>query len=163
MEYFLADKIEEWADKASNLLKRELVTNLASFVKNTEINKIAIVYGLKRTGKTTILKHLALEIFKDEVARKKTAVVIAFDGDFITDLDIFLKEHTDKGFRIFLISEFTNFIEYNVIADKLYNYYADLGIKFVLSGTHSLGMLALHHSDWLDRSILFKTPYIPFY
>lgn len=137
--------------------KRDCYKLLSSFYHNSFPNKVLALYGLRRTGKTTLI----FQSIRD-LGYKKCAYIKARTTDnmslLLKDLDELVKE----GYQYIFIDEVTLLKDFIDTAATLSDIYSNLNIKIVLSGTDSLGFYFASLNELYDRVILVHTSYIPF-
>ena len=114
--------------------KRDCFEQITDYLSGDEYGRVCLVYGLRRTGKTTMLfqaiKQLPIE---------QTAYLKASPNNTIIELDHDLKQLVRSGYRYIFIDEVTLIQDFIDSASLLSDIYAIQGIKMVLSGTDSLG------------------------
>lgn len=124
-------------DDIGNLKRRDCYGILESYVRGNE-KKVCILYGLRRTGKTTMIGQLIRDMDAEELSR--TAYMNAADAGTLRrvywDLDVL----RSKGFRTVFIDEITMLDDFIDGCSALATMYASMGMRIVLSGTDSLGL-----------------------
>lgn len=140
--------------------KRECIQELREYILGDQQDKVFIIYGLRRTGKTTMIRQILTELSDTEF--KKAAFVQVTSRDTLADVDADLRILEEKGFRYVFIDEVTlieDFIEGAAIFSDIY---ASSGMKIVLSGTDSLGFAFSKEEQLYDRCIMLHTTFIPY-
>lgn len=140
--------------------KRECIKELREYVFGVEQDKVFILYGLRRTGKTTMIRQILTELPDAEF--KKTAFIQTKSKDTLADVDGDLRVLEENGYRYVFIDEVTlmeDFIEGAAIFSDIY---ASSGMKIILSGTDSLGFAFSREEQLYDRCILLHTTFIPY-
>ncbi len=150
----------EMAETAKDFKKRDCYEKISSYLYGKPADKVCLVYGLRRTGKTTLLKQLILDM-KEEY-RKQTIYIKARGGETIADLNKDIKLAREKGIKFFLIDEITLLEDFIDNAALLSDVYAVQGLKFVLSGTDSLGFYFAESEELYDRAVTVHTTFIPY-
>ena len=150
----------EMAETAKDFKKRDCYEKISSYLYGKPADKVCLVYGLRRTGKTTLLKQLILDM-KEEY-RKQTIYIKARVGETIADLNKDIKLAREKGIKFFLIDEITLLEDFIDNAALLSDVYAVQGLKFVLSGTDSLGFYFAESEELYDRAVTVHTTFIPY-
>jgi predicted AAA+ superfamily ATPase len=123
--------------------KRKLFFDLVKYLPERQI--ISIV-GLRRTGKTIILKQLIQHLIKHENAKASNILFLSFDEVLVTKritlknyLDVFLldilKKET-KGTKYIFLDEIQYIEKWQHILKRYYD--TELDIKFIISGSSSL-------------------------
>lgn len=150
----------EMAETAKDFKKRDCYEKISSYLYGKPADKVCLVYGLRRTGKTTLLKQLILDMKEED--RKQTIYIKARVGETIADLNKDIKLAREKGFKFFLIDEITLLEDFIDNAALLSDVYAVQGLKFVLSGTDSLGFYFAESEELYDRAVTVHTTFIPY-
>ncbi|MBP3870935.1 MAG: ATP-binding protein [Faecalicoccus sp.] len=140
--------------------KRDCYGKLERFIKAGSVGKVCILYGLRRTGKTTLLFQLAYNLSKAE--RKKAVYIKARTSDTIAKLSNDLKKLKSLGYRYVFLDEVTLMEDFIDGASILSDIYAMQGMKIILSGTYSLGFWIAEGNELYDRAYMIHTTYIPF-
>lgn len=152
--------LKRYAAPVKNWKKRECYYQLEQYVHGASLNRVFILYGLRRTGKTTMLRQLIAELSEQELGQ--TALIQVQPKDTLSKLYDELDLLAECGFRYIFIDEVTfleDFIEGGAI---LADFYAAEGMKVVLSGTDSLGFLFSEDEQLYDRCELLHTTFIPY-
>ncbi len=150
----------EMAETAIDFKKRDCYEKISSYLYGKPADKVCLVYGLRRTGKTTLLKQLILNMSEED--RKQTVYIKAKVGETIADLNKDIKTAREKGIKFFLIDEITLLEDFIDNAALLSDVYAVQGLKFVLSGTDSLGFYFAESEELYDRAVTVHTTFIPY-
>ena len=140
--------------------KRECISVLRNYIFGQRQDKVLIIYGLRRTGKTTMIRQILTELSPAEF--KKAAFIQVTVNDTLADIDADLKMLERNGFKYVFIDEVTlmeDFVEGAAIFSDIY---ASSGMKIVLSGTDSLGFAFTKEEQLYDRCILLHTTFIPY-
>ena len=117
--------------------KRECIKELREYIFGSQQDKVFIIYGLRRTGKTTMIRQILTEISDAEF--KKAAFIQVKFKDTLADVDADLRLLEEKGFKYVFIDEVTLIEDFIEGAAIFADIYASSGMKIVLSGTDSLG------------------------
>ena len=150
----------EMAETAKDFKKRDCYEKISSYLYGKPADKVCLVYGLRRTGKTTLLKQLILDMKEED--QKQTIYIKARVGETIADLNKDIKLAREKGIKFFLIDEITLLEDFIDNAALLSDVYAVQGLKFVLSGTDSLGFYFAESEELYDRAVTVHTTFIPY-
>lgn len=150
----------EMAETAKDFKKRDCYEKISSYLYGKPADKVCLVYGLRRTGKTTLLKQLILDMKEED--QKQTIYIKARVGETIADLNKDIKLARENGIKFFLIDEITLLEDFIDNAALLSDVYAVQGLKFVLSGTDSLGFYFAESEELYDRAVTVHTTFIPY-
>ncbi len=140
--------------------KRECISVLRDYIFGPEQDKVLIVYGLRRTGKTTMIRQILTELPAEEF--EKAAFIQVKTSDTLADVDADLRLLEENGFRYVFIDEVTLMEDFIEGAALFSDIYASSGMKIVLSGTDSLGFAFAREEQLYDRCILLHTTFIPY-
>ena len=140
-----------------NYGKRECFSQLERFLKSNSSGKVCLIYGLRRTGKTTLVLQAI-----SQLSLQDTVYIKALSTDSMAMLNRDLKRLSDEGIKNVFIDEVTLIKDFIDSASLLSDVYAMMGMKIVLSGTDSLGLLLSTDDELYDRSVTIHTTFIPF-
>ena len=140
--------------------KRECISTLRDYVFGPEQDKVLIIYGLRRTGKTTMIRQILTELPQTEFG--KAAFIQVTSGDTLADVDSDLRKLEKSGYRYIFIDEVTLMEDFVEGAALFSDIYASSGMKIILSGTDSLGFAFTREEQLYDRCILLHTTFIPY-
>ncbi len=140
--------------------KRECFRQLQDFIYGEPLDKVLILYGLRRTGKTTLIRQIFAEMNDTELAKAAFLQITARDS--LADVNHDLKLLEAQGFRYVFLDEVTLLEDFIEGAALFSDVFAACGMKIVLSGTDSLGFLFTEDEQLYDRCILLHTTFIPY-
>lgn len=160
MQVLYGDKLRDLTRSVTGWEKRDCYDVVDRYMKGSSYDRVCLIYGLRRTGKTTIVKQIINEMVPAEFVR--TAYIKATAKDTMAGLNADLKRLQMEGYRHFFIDEVTLMEDFVDSAGLLSDVYAAQGVKIVLSGTDSLGFYFAMHEELYDRAIMVHTTYIPF-
>ena len=156
----LGNELRKFSSEAKKMRKRESFDVLHDYVYGDLRGKVLILYGLRRTGKTTMIMQLIAEM--DDETIGKTAFIQAMPKNTMADLNVSLKALEEQGYRIVFIDEVTLIEDFVEGAALLSDIFAASGMKIVLSGTDSLGFMFSEDEQLFDRCIMIHTTSIPY-
>ncbi|WP_026494771.1 AAA family ATPase [Butyrivibrio sp. WCD3002] len=148
------------AEGARDFEKRDCFQIIENYIYGKQMDKVCLIYGLRRTGKTTLLRQLILDMNEAEQAR--TLYIKSTVTDTMADLNRAMKLAVKNGFRYVFIDEVTLISDFIDSASLFSDVYAAQGIKIILSGTDSLGFYFASNEELYDRAVMVHTTYIPF-
>ena len=149
--------LQALANSAAKYGKRDCFSTLQKFVNGSYDGKICILYGLRRTGKTTLLFQML-----SELPIEKTAYIKVQTTDDMSRLTKDLKALYELGYRYAFIDEITLLSDFIDTAAVLSDVFSMMGMKIVVSGTDSLGFAMANRDELYDRSVTIHTSFIPF-
>ncbi len=134
---------KHWEDGyrfAAETYQRKLFFNLVKYLKDEQILSII---GLRRTGKTTILKQIIRYLIKQKNVNPRNILFISFDEALITSkltlnkyLDVFLDNIDNKKRKYIFLDEIQYIEKWQHILKRYYD--TRENIKFIISGSSSL-------------------------
>ena len=140
--------------------KRECFGSLHDYIYGENNDRILILYGLRRTGKTTLVRQAIGEMPAE--MRAKTAFIQLNLRLTLADVNHDLKLLETLGFRYVFIDEVTLLGDFIEGAALFSDVFAAGGMKVVLSGTDSLGFVFSEDEQLFDRCQLLHTTFIPY-
>ena len=149
--------LQALANSVAKYGKRDCFSTLQKFVAGSYDGKICILYGLRRTGKTTLLFQML-----SELPIEKTAYIKVQTIDDMSRLTKDLKALYELGYRYAFIDEITLLSDFIDTAAVLSDVFSMMGMKIVVSGTDSLGFAMANRDELYDRSVTIHTSFIPF-
>ena len=149
--------LQALANSVAKYGKRDCFSTLQKFVAGSYDGKICILYGLRRTGKTTLLFQML-----SELPIEKAAYIKVQTTDDMSRLTKDLKVLFELGYRYVFIDEITLLNDFIDTAAVLSDVFSMMGMKIVVSGTDSLGFAMANRDELYDRSVTIHTSFIPF-
>ena len=152
--------LRSFSDAVALFKKRKCFVDITSFLYGDIIDRVFILYGLRRTGKTTLIRQVIREMKEEDF--KKTAFIQIRRGDTLAAVNADMKKLQSKGYKYIFIDEVTLLKDFIDGAALFSDIFASCGMKIVLSGTDSLGFLFSEDEQLFDRCILLHTTFIPY-
>lgn len=156
----VGDELLSFIEGARQYSPRNCISQMNKYIDGPVVDKVCVVYGLRRTGKTTMLKHEMLRLSSEELAR--TAYIKCKPTDTLASLNKVIQKLEEKGFVYLFLDEVTlveDFIEGSALFSDVF---AACGMKIVLSGTDSLGFYFAQGDELYDRAVMIHTTVIPY-
>ena len=150
----------EFARGVEKFEKRDMFQSVMRYLRSDVADRVLVIAGLRRTGKTTMLRQAILALSSAE--RGKAAYAKMTEHDTMSALKADLKTLHDAGFRYVFIDEVTLMEDFIDTASVLSDIFAGMGMKIVLSGTDSLGFWFAERDELYDRAFTLHTTFIPF-
>lgn len=151
--------LDNFAVSTSKFRRRDGINNLQDYISGDYPGKVFILYGLRRTGKTTLISQMLYEMKKE---REHAAYIKVSRDNTLHELNTDIKKLERKGYKYIFIDEVTLLEDFIENASLFSDIYATSGIKIILSGTDSLGFLLTEDDELFDRTITLHTTFIPF-
>lgn len=140
--------------------KRNCYSKLHEYIYGDSTDRVFILYGLRRTGKTTLIRQLISEMSEEMLMQ--TAFMQINSNIDIAKLNIDLKQLSKSGYCYVFIDEVTLMNDFIDCAALFSDVYATSGMKIVLSGTDSLGFLFSEDRELYDRCFMVHTTFISY-
>ncbi len=123
-------------------------------------DKVLVLYGLRRTGKTTLIRQILADMDDGDLAQAAFIQVTA--RDTLAEVNRDLKRLEAQGCRYVFMDEVTLMGDFIEGAALFSDVFAPCGMRIVLSGTDSLGFLFAEDEQLYDRCVLLHTTFIPY-
>ena len=140
--------------------KRECFGTLHDYIYGENNDRVLILYGLRRTGKTTLVRQVIGEMSAE--MQSKAAFIQLSSRLTLADVNHDLKLLESLGYRYVFIDEVTLLSDFIEGAALFSDVFAAGGMKIVLSGTDSLGFVFSEDEQLYDRCQLLHTTFIPY-
>ena len=152
--------LEAMSQGVKNWELRDCFDQLEGYLYGKEYDRVCLVFGLRRTGKTTMLRQAIGRMTKENLSR--TAYIKARRNDNMAMMNRDLKKLFDAGFQYVFIDEVTLMEDFIDSAALFSDVFAAMGMKIVLSGTDSLGFWLAMDQELYDRAKPIHTTFIPY-
>ena len=159
-DVMLGENLKSYVKAVANYKKRNLYKNICDYVYGDVRDRVLILYGLRRTGKTTLIRQVIAGMNDEDFS--KTAFIQVSDGIVLSDINQDLKYLMNSGYKYVFIDEVTLIEDFNEGAALFSDIFAACGMKIVLSGTDSLGFFFSEDEQLYDRCIFLHTTFIPY-
>ena len=156
----VGEQLDGMAATVAKYKKRACYEAIHDYVFGEQQDKVFILYGLRRTGKTTLIRQVILNMKPEE--RQKAAFIQIKSSDTLSDINADLKTLEALGYKYVFVDEVTLMEDFIEGAALFSDIYAGSGMKLVLSGTDSLGFIFTKHEQLYDRCIMLHTTFIPY-
>lgn len=140
--------------------KRDLYPQLETYLYGSDRTRVCAVYGLRRTGKTTMLFQAISEMSIEDF--NKTAYIKLQTDHRMENINRDLKKLRKAGYKYVFLDEVTLMEDFIDSAALFSDIYAQMGMKIVLSGTDSLGFWFARDNELYDRVRMLHTTFIPY-
>ena len=159
-EILTGDALKIYVDEVRDLKCRFLINDIHDYLNTKTDSRVLILYGLRRTGKTTLIRQTILG-FNSEKFDKAAFMHIRL-GDTMAFVNKDLKKLQSLGYKYIFIDEVTLMEDFIEGAALFSDIYAACGMKIILSGTDSLGFLFSADEQLYDRCKMIHTTFIPY-
>lgn len=137
--------------------KRDCFEQLEKYLYGSSYGRVCVIYGLRRTGKTTMLFQAMSNLPIDQ-----TVYIKAHVTDTMAMMNRDFKKLAARGYKYIFLDEVTLLEDFIDSAALFSDIYAMQGMKIVMSGTDSLGFWFAEHEELYDRAYTIHTTFIPF-
>lgn len=163
--YFLTNvrlglELKDFLETVKNYKTRECLENINDYLYGDYPDRVLVLCGLRRTGKTTLMKQAILNM--NMVDLLKTAFIQINSADNLAKVNQDLKQLERSGYKYVFVDEVTAMSDFIEGAALFSDVYASCGMKIVLSGTDSLGFMITEREQLYDRCIMIHTTFIPY-
>ena len=156
----IGKELDRFVKPVAKWAKRECYQQLHDYVYSDIHDRVYILCGLRRTGKTTLIRQLISEM--DAGMRSQTVFIQIQESRTLDDVNQDLKYLETSGYRYVFIDEVTLLDDFIEGAALFSDVFAASGMKIVLSGTDSLGFMFTEDEELYDRCIMSHTTFIPY-
>ena len=154
------DDLRKMVKTVKGLKKRDCFGRIEKFLHGTDRTRVCALYGLKRTGKTTLLLQTIAEMSEEEFGKCFYAKMNT--ENTMAQITRDLEKMFDNGYRYAFIDEVTLMKDFIGSAALFSDIYSMMGMKIVLSGKDSLGFWLARDNELYDRVRMIHTTFIPF-
>lgn len=152
--------LQDMGEAVRGFQTRDCIGKLMNYLNSPEVDKVCILYGLKRTGKTTLIRQVLLDMPKIQLDR--CAYIKIIKSNTMAELAEDLKDLYDKMIRYVFIEDITNVSDFVESASVLSDVFAATGMKIVLSSQEPLSFWDTVHDELYHRAELIHTTFIPY-
>ena len=156
----IGEQLRSWVAPVKKYNRRECYRTLHQFVFGEQQDKVFILYGLRRTGKTTLIRQTLLDMTPEQL--DKAAFIQVKSKDSLSAINSDLKYLEAQGYKYVFIDEVTLMEDFIEGAALFSDIYASSGMKIVLSGTDSLGFIFTEYEQLYDRCLMLHTTFISY-
>ena len=156
----IGDALRLYSNPVRKYKKRSHYQRLHDYVYGDSYDRVFILFGLRRTGKTTLIRQILADMTDAEL--EKAAFIQINAKNTLADINKDLKYLQSEGYKYIFIDEVTLMADFIEGAALFSDIYAACGMKIVLSGTDSLGFLFSEDDQLYDRYYQVHTTHIPY-
>lgn len=160
MNVIYGQSLKALVQSVKHLEFRNCYSSLKKYLYSPATPRICSLYGLRRTGKTTLLFQLIANM--SDADFEKSVYIKARKGQSMAILDHDLKLLVEKNYKYIFIDEITFLDDFIDTASLLSDIYASMGMKIIISGTDSLGIWLSSHEELYDRTYMIHTTWISY-
>ena len=160
LRVLFGNDLKDFSAQTNVFQKRNCYEQIQKYLYSETLDKICLVYGLRRTGKTTMIRQCLQDM--NDTDFNRSVYIKATVNDTMASMNKDLKQLRELGIKFVFIDEVTLISDFIDSAAILSDIYSAMGMKIVLSGTDSLGFWLAVHEELYDRAVMVHTTYIPF-
>ena len=101
----VGEQLDSMAATVAKYKKRACYTAIHDYVFSEQQDKVFILYGLRRTGKTTLIRQIILNMKPEE--RQKAAFIQIKSSDTLSDVNADLRKLEANGYQYIFVDEVT--------------------------------------------------------
>ncbi len=154
------EQLRQFVKPVENYKRRFCFKQLIDYLYGDAHDKVLILYGLRRTGKTTLIRQAISDMTAADLS--KCAFIQIRTGNTLSQVNADLQSLSRGGYKYIFIDEVTLMDDFIEGAALFSDVFAACGMKIVLSGTDSLGFAFSEDEQLYDRCILLHTTFIPY-
>lgn len=143
-------------DEANTYKTRDCYDDLSDYINNSS-TKVCVLYGLRRTGKSTMMFQAM-----NAIGLENVGYILCEDGDNYGELRKKINEYISENKKVVFIDEITKLSNFITSSASLADYYSGTGTKIVITGTDSLGLNLVKSGELYDRTEGIHTTYISY-
>ena len=147
-------------DSVRNLQKRDGYDELMDYVQGANRGVICVLYGLRGTGKTTMLLQAMANL--DQAGLAQAVYMWITPARTTEDLEFDLDQLYAQGYRYVFIDEVTSIYFFQSTSAILSDVYAMQGMKIVVTGANSLKLWEALSGELYGRARVIHTTGITF-
>lgn len=164
-DYFFAEvkigqELLDFVEPVRSYKKRECFQEIQNYVYGNSTDRVFILYGLRRTGKTTLIRQVISEMPDDML--QHTAFIQVTPQIDLVKINLDIRQLKKQGYRYVFIDEVTLMDDFIEGAALFSDIFASSGMKVVLSGTDSLGFVFSEDRELYDRCFMTHTTFVPY-
>ncbi len=128
--------LEDFTASIKDYKKRELYSAIEQYVYGDTHDKVFILYGLRRTGKTTLIRQVIYNMKNED--KNKSVFIQINPTNTLAEVNKDLRKLETLGYKYVFIDEVTMMDDFIQGAALFSDVFASSGMKIVLSGTDSV-------------------------
>lgn len=154
------EALREMVEPVKKLQKRDLFSKIEKYIYSEDRTHVCAVYGLRRTGKTTMLFQAIADMKAEDFSKAAYIKFKPSDNMGVAARD--MQKLWEAGYRYVFLDEVTLLEDFIDTAAVFSDIYVAMGMKIVLSGTDSLGFWFAEGNELYDRVRMVHTTFIPY-
>lgn len=140
--------------------RRDSYPILQRYLAQGPADRVCLISGLRRTGKTTMMRQSIADM--DQRDQERTAFIEILASNDLGQLRRDLFRLQEAGYAYVFIDEVTLLTDFIDNAALFSDVFAMEGMRIVLTGTDSLGFWFASHEELYDRAVVIHTTHVPF-
>lgn len=143
------------AAKAADSVRSDAAKEFAAYLKDSRENRVCLLFGLRRTGKTMMMYQAICDRSPEE--QKKTAYIRMTAADGRRELLGDVKKLAEMGFCYLFVDEVPFWDDFAVTIESLSDIYGNMGMKIVVSAMNAAGTAKAIKTNLFDKVIAIHT------
>ena len=145
--------------------KRDIFDKVYNQVIDKKDRAVVLLHGLRRIGKTEMIKQLIKQLIDDgNATADQIGLIIVNDGSVDKgDISNTLEEMYYRGIKYVFIDEFTLAKGIMSSSQYMHDIYSMRGVKVLLTGTSSFAINMLWWKSLATRSVMINMPPVSFH
>lgn len=156
----VAGSLQRFVKPVAELRRRDGYGALEDYLYRDSDGKVLILCGLRRTGKTTLIRQAIAAMAPDFF--DQAAFIQIRPSDDLGAINSDMEWLAENNYRYVFLDEVTSAKDFIEGAALFSDIFAASGMKVVLSGTDSLSFLFSESEELYDRCIMLHTTLIPY-
>ena len=152
--------LEVRVKRVASWQRRNAYPVLTRYLEEGPADRVCLICGLRRTGKTTMMRQAIADMTPGDRARAAFIEILA--GNNLGQLRRDLLRLQKAGFTSIFVDEVTLLDDFIDSAALFSDVFAMEGMRIVLTGTDSLGFWFARHEGLYDRAVVIRTTFVPF-
>lgn len=152
--------LEQLAEEAAEHMRRGAARELAAYLEDSSEDRVCLLLGLRRTGKTTMMYQAICD--RKPADRARTAYIRMTLADGRKELFGDVKKLAEIGIRYLFVDEVPMWDDFAVTLEELSDIFGGMGMKIVVSAMNAAGAVEAVKTTLFDKVIAIHTTPLPY-
>lgn len=154
-------EITAFQEYTEGMNRRDSFKEIKSLIEDDRrlIGRILVICGLRRTGKTTLMKQV---LCGTSVKIENCIFLEVQDGDTMKDVDKRIEEEYRNGKTVIAIDGITKVCDFINVSAILADCFSKRGMKIIVTGADSLSIIFAEENELYDRTCSVNTTHISY-
>ena len=154
------NRLKEYIKRVHGWNVRSNFYSLKDYIYSESTDRLFILYGLKNTGKTTLMSQVMAHMSDDML--KRTAYILVQEKQTFKELNEDMEQLEAQGYKYIFIDQITLLEGFQESLGVLADIYVASGMKVVLTGGDSLSFAFAKNSHLSNKAIFCHTTYLSY-